>query len=64
MDFRFIMYLSIQIKVNLYLNFILKFIFKLFRLNIFFYTSNRNLLIISKFDFLYVIIFIYLNRFI
>ena len=51
MDFRFIMYLSIQIKVNLYLNFILKFIFKLFRLNIFFYTSNRNLLIISKFDF-------------
>jgi len=51
MDFRFIMYLSIQIKVNLHLNFILKFIFKLFRLNIFFYTSNRNLLIISKFDF-------------
>ena len=51
MDFRFIMYLYIQIKVNLYLIFLLKFIFKLSRLNIFFYISNRNLLIISKFDF-------------
>ena len=51
MDFRFIMYLSIQIKVNLYLIFLLKFIFKLSLLNIFFYISNQNLLIISKFDF-------------